>query len=50
MAADINTLRALVVATNSLRYNPELDPLDAELYERLLIQLRDKMVKESEGQ
>ena len=44
----IETLRALVVATNSLRFNPAIDPDTADSYERLLVGLRDMLVKESE--
>lgn len=42
----IDTLRALVVATNSLRYNPEIDPDAAAAYERILFNLRDKLCQE----
>lgn len=44
----IETLRALVVATNSLRFNPAIDPDTADSYERLLVGLRDELAKESE--
>lgn len=42
-------LRALVVATNSLRYNPNIDQQTADLYEMRLINLRDTLVNEQEG-
>lgn len=44
----VETLRALAVATNSLRYNPSIDPDIADSYERLLVSLRDGLVRESE--
>lgn len=44
----IETLRALVTATNSLRYNPTIDTDTVDYYERLLVSLRDTLVKESE--
>lgn len=44
----IETLRALVIATNSLRFNQTIDPDTADSYERLLVSLRDTLVKESE--
>lgn len=46
----IDTLRALAVATNSLRYNPEIDPDTAVTYERLLVSLRDKLCMEISSQ
>lgn len=46
--ADKYTLRALVVATNSMRYNPEIDPDVATTYERILIDLRDELGKNLE--
>ena len=44
----IETLRALVVETNSLRFNPTIDTDTADFYERLLIRLRDELAKEIE--
>ena len=44
----IEMLRALVTATNSLRFNPTIDPDTADVYERLLVSLRDTLVKEGE--
>ena len=46
----VDTLRALAVATNSLRYNPEIDPDVAVAYERLLVSLRDKLCMEISSQ
>lgn len=48
MNIDINTLRALVTATNSLRYNPDIDPDVAITYELLLYRLRDELSNELE--
>ena len=39
----IDTLRALTVAANSLRFNPEIDPDAAGRYEKVLTNLRDKL-------
>lgn len=47
--ANINTLRALTVAANSLRYNPEIDPDDAYMYEMAVINVRDSLAALSEG-
>lgn len=44
----VDTLRALAVATNSLRYNPEIEPDIAAAYERFLVNLRDELCKECE--
>ena len=49
MKTDINTLRALVTATNSMKYNPYIDPDEAALYEDLLVRLRDKLSAELEA-
>lgn len=46
MSVNVTLLRALTVAANSLRFNPEIAPEDAEIYERLLVELRDEL---SEG-
>lgn len=44
----IEMLRALATATNSLRFNPTIDPDTADVYERLLVSLRDELAKEIE--
>ena len=44
----IEMLRALVTATNSLRFNPTIDPEAADTYERILVSLRDELAKEVE--
>lgn len=38
----VDVLRALTVAANSLRYNPEIDQDEAAAYELLLVNLRDE--------
>lgn len=45
----IDTLRALVTATNSLRYNPEIDPDVAVAYEWALVNLRDELSQEMDN-
>ena len=42
----IDALRALATATNSLRYNPEIDPDAAAAYEQILVNLRDELCQE----
>ena len=42
----IESLRALVAATNSLRYNPAIDKKTAYFYEKLLMDLRDELAQE----
>lgn len=36
----ITALRALVSATNSLRYNPEIEPNDAAMYEVYVLKVK----------
>lgn len=45
----IDTLRALTVAANSLRFNPEIDPDAAGRYEKVLTNLRDKLGRDMES-
>lgn len=42
----IDTLRALTVAANSLRFNPRIGIDTGEQYERVLTDLRDKLGRE----
>lgn len=49
MKTYINTLRALVAATNSMKYNPYIDPDEAALYEDILVKLRDRLSAELEA-
>lgn len=42
--AEIEAMRALAVATNSMRFNPDVDPDTADLYEKFLVNLRDELV------
>lgn len=42
----IEILRALITAANSLRYNPAINTETADLYEKLLMDLHDELVKE----
>lgn len=46
---DVNTFRALAVATNSLRYNPGLDDIEIQNYELLLVRLREKLEGRADG-
>lgn len=46
---DVNTFRALAVATNSLRYNPGLDDIEIQNYELLLVRLREKLEGRANG-
>lgn len=46
---NISTLRALLTAANSLRFNPQLDSNEAALYESLLFRLRDDLMARSVG-
>lgn len=46
---DVNTFRALAVATNSLRYNPGLDDIEIQNYELLLVRLREKLEGRTDG-
>ena len=48
MKTSIDTLRALAIATNSLRYNPEIDPLEVAIHENHLFRLRDVLSEELE--
>lgn len=45
----IDTLRALVIATKSMRYNPEIDPDVAAAYELALFNLLDELSKEMDN-
>lgn len=45
----IDTLRALTVAANSLRFNSEIDPDAAGRYEKVLTDLRDKLGRDMES-
>lgn len=45
MDAKIETLRALAVAINSLRYNSSIDTQTADLYEMRLVNLRDAIIQ-----
>lgn len=45
----IDTLRALTVAANSLRFNSEIDPDAAGRYEKVLTNLRDKLGRDMES-
>lgn len=44
----ITTLRALVVAANSLRFNPEIDPAEAATYEARVYQVKEVLEKHPE--
>lgn len=44
----ITTLRALVVAANSLRFNPEIDPTEAAMYEARVYQVKEILEKHPE--
>ena len=46
---DVNTFRALAVATNSLHYNPGLDDIEIQNYELLLVRLREKLEGRANG-
>lgn len=42
----IEESRALAVAINSLRFNPELSDIEAQNYEMILANMRERMQKE----
>ena len=44
----ITTLRALVAAANSLRYNPEIDPDEAAIYESRVLLVKAALEKHPE--
>lgn len=44
----IATLRALVTAANSLRFNPEIDPTEAATYEAMVWQVKEAIEKRPE--
>ena len=50
MNVNITLLRALTAVANSLRFNPGIATEEAEAYERLLIDLRDELGMQVEGE
>ena len=46
MKVNVELLRALAVAVNSLRYNPTIDPYYADFYEQILLDLRDDLARQ----